>query len=144
MSTNQKQDLITSWLSLTQTQAMITNELEQTLQQQHDLSLNEFYVLLFLFEAPEKKLRLQQLQAMVGLSQSAISRLVSRFEAKGCGAMQRAICENDRRGIYTSLTSIGEEKLQRARATVLNVLEQQFSSPKFRQGVQNMMEIMKS
>ncbi|MCM3496833.1 MarR family transcriptional regulator [Paenibacillus sp. FSL K6-1566] len=144
MSTNQKQDLITSWLSLTQTQAMITNELEQTLQQQHDLSLNEFYVLLFLFEAPEKKLRLQQLQAMVGLSQSAISRLVSRFEAKGCGAMQRAICENDRRGIYTSLTSIGEDKLQRARATVLNVLEQQFSSPKFRQGVQNMMEIMKS
>lgn len=98
MSTNHKQDLITSWLSLTQTQAMITNELEQTLQQQHDLSLNEFYVLLFLFEAPEKKLRLQQLQAMVGLSQSAISRLVSRFEAKGCGAMQRAICENDRRG----------------------------------------------
>ncbi|EHB67027.1 MULTISPECIES: MarR family transcriptional regulator [Paenibacillus] len=144
MSTNHKQDLITSWLSLTQTQAMITNELEQTLQQQHDLSLNEFYVLLFLFEAPEKKLRLQQLQAMVGLSQSAISRLVSRFEAKGCGAMQRAICENDRRGIYTSLTSIGEDKLQRARATVLNVLEQQFSSPKFRQGVQNMMEIMKS
>lgn len=143
MSTNQKQDLITSWLSLTQTQAMITNELEQTLQQ-HDLSLNEFYVLLFLFEAPEKKLRLQQLQAMVGLSQSAISRLVSRFEAKGCGAMQRAICENDRRGIYTSLTSIGEDKLQRARTTVLNVLEQQFSSPKFRQGVQNMMEIMKS
>lgn len=144
MSINHKQDLITSWLSLTQTQAMITNELEQTLQQQHDLSLNEFYVLLFLYEAPEKKLRLQQLQAMVGLSQSAISRLVSRFEAKGCGAMQRAICENDRRGIYTSLTSIGEDKLQRARTTVLNVLEQQFSSPKFRQGVQNMMEIMKS
>ncbi|CAM3746360.1 MULTISPECIES: MarR family winged helix-turn-helix transcriptional regulator [Paenibacillus] len=144
MSTNHKQDLITSWLSLTQTQAMITNELEQTLQHQHDLSLNEFYVLLFLFEAPEKKLRLQQLQAMVGLSQSAISRLVSRFEAKGCGAMQRAICENDRRGIYTSLTSIGEDKLQRARITVLNVLEQQFSSPKFRQGVQNMMEIIKS
>jgi len=144
MSTNQKQDLITSWLSLTQTQAMITNELEQTLQQQHDLSLNEFYVLLFLFEAPEKKLRLQQLQAMVGLSQSAISRLVSRFEAKGCGAMQRATCENDRRGIYTSLTSIGEDKLQRARTTVLSVLEQQFSSPKFRQGVQNMIEIMKS
>lgn len=143
MSTNPKHDLITSWLSLTQTQAMITNELEQTLQQHHDLSLNEFYVLLFLFEAPEKKLRLQQLQAMVGLSQSAISRLVSRFEAKGCGAMQRAICENDRRGIYTSLTSIGEDKLQRARSTVLKVLEQQFSSPRFRQGVQDIMEILK-
>lgn len=143
MSTNPKHDLITSWLSLTQTQAMITNELEQTLQQQHDLSLNEFYVLLFLFEAPEKKLRLQQLQAMVGLSQSAISRLVSRFEAKGCGAMQRAICENDRRGIYTSLTSIGEDKLHRARSTVLKVLEQQFSSPRFRQGVLDIMEILK-
>ncbi|AWP27208.1 MarR family transcriptional regulator [Paenibacillus vortex V453] len=140
MSTEQTHTLITSWLSLTQVQAMITHELEQTLQQKHDLTLNEFYVLLFLSESPEKKLRLQQLQTMVGLSQSAISRLVSRFEAKSCGAMQRAICEDDRRGIYTSLTHIGEEKLQKAKATVQGVLEQQFSAPKLKHGLQDVLK----
>ncbi|MGO4790063.1 MarR family winged helix-turn-helix transcriptional regulator [Paenibacillus sp. 2KB_20] len=143
MSADQTQHLITSWLSLTQIQALITNELEQTLQQKHDLSLNEFYVLLFLSEAPEQKLRLQQLQTMVGLSQSAMSRLVSRFEAKGCGAMQRAICENDRRGIYTSLTPIGEEKLRKAKNTVQHVLEQQFATPKLKHGLQEVLKQIK-
>lgn len=140
MSADHTHNLITNWLSLTQIQAMITNELEQALQQKHDLSLNEFYVLLFLSEAPGQQLRLQQLQTMVGLSQSAMSRLVSRFEAKGCGAMQRAICENDRRGIYTSLTSIGEEKLQRAKSTVQEVLEQQLASPKTKLGLENVLK----
>ena len=137
MSADQTRQLITSWLSLTQIHALISNELEQKLQQKHDLSLNEFYVLLFLSEAPEQKLRLQQLQTMVGLSQSAMSGLVSRFEAKGCGAMQRAICEDDRRGIYTSLTPIGEEKLQKAKITVQDVLEQQFAKPKMKHGLED-------
>lgn len=140
MSTDQTHNLITSWLSLTQVQATIAHELEQALQQKHDLTLNEFYVLLFLSESPEKKLRLQQLQTMVGLSQSAISRLVSRFEAKGCGAMQRAVCEDDRRGIYTSLTYIGEEKLKKAKATVQGVLERQFTTPKLKQGLQDVLD----
>lgn len=144
MSTNQGLDLMTSWLSFAHIQATIAAELEKSLLQKHDLSLNEFYVLLFLSESPDKKLRLQQLQTMVGLSQSAMSRLVSRFEAKGCGAMQRTICENDRRGIYTSLTPIGEEKVQRAKSTVLDVLEQHFASSKIKRSLGEIMEQLRS
>ncbi|AJY75925.1 MarR family winged helix-turn-helix transcriptional regulator [Paenibacillus beijingensis] len=119
--------LITSWLTLTQIQMNIANELEAALQEEYHLSLKEFYLLLFLSEAPDKKLRLQQLETMVGLSQSAMSRLVSRFEAKGCGALQRHICDDDRRGVYTSLTRIGEEKLEKALVTFKAVLEKQLS-----------------
>ncbi|MOA25698.1 hypothetical protein D3C78_1464390 [compost metagenome] len=68
-------------------------------------------------------MRLQQLQDMVGLSQSAISRLVGRMEAKNCGALQRHICEDDRRGIYTCITELGEQKLQRALVTFNEVLQ---------------------
>lgn len=63
-------ELITSWLTLTHIQMNVTNELEANLQVKHGLSLKEFYLLLFLSEAPEKKLKLQKLEAMVGLSQS--------------------------------------------------------------------------
>ncbi|KAA1189900.1 MarR family winged helix-turn-helix transcriptional regulator [Paenibacillus sp. B2(2019)] len=110
-------DLIANWLTLTHIQMNVTNELEVHLQANHGLSLKEFYLLLFLSEAPEKKLKLQKLESMVGLSQSAVSRLVSRFEAKGCGALERKACDSDRRSIYTSLTSIGEAKLIRAQET---------------------------
>ncbi|MCT2342991.1 MarR family transcriptional regulator [Niallia taxi] len=113
---------IESWLSLSGLQARIANELEHVLQNRHQLSLREFYVLLFLSKAPEKKLRLQQLQEMVGLSQSALSRLVTRLEAKNCGVLKRHICTDDRRGIYTSLTEYGEEKLKLSNETFSTTL----------------------
>lgn len=113
METNPKNQLLNNWLNITSIQSFIANELERTLQDHYNLSLNEFYVLYFLSQSDEKKLRLQQLQEMVGLSQSAMSRLVDRLEAKKCGTLKRHICEKDRRGIYTSLTDKGEEKLQR-------------------------------
>ncbi|QWU16747.1 DNA-binding transcriptional regulator, MarR family [Paenibacillus sophorae] len=114
--------LMSGWLALTHIQTNTAGRLEQALQERHQMSLKEFYLLLFLSEAPGKKLRLQQLESMVGLSQSAMSRLVSRFEAKGCGALKRHICEEDRRSVYTSLTPIGQEKVDRAYSTVQSVL----------------------
>jgi DNA-binding MarR family transcriptional regulator len=119
-------DLITSWLSFSHIQMNVAGILEAKLMENYQLSLKEFYVLLFLSEAPEKKLRLQQLESMVGLSQSAVSRLVSRFEAKGCGALQRKVCDDDRRSIYTSLTPIGQDKVDRAQQTVNEVLQEAF------------------
>ncbi len=132
--------LMTNWLSLTQMQMGITDKLEAALQEKHQLPLNEFYLLLFLSEAPEKKLKLQQLEDMVGLSQSAVSRLVSRFEAKGCGALQRTICEEDRRAVYTSITSIGEAKLEKALPTFQAVLAEEFSGAKFQNLLQQIMK----
>lgn len=106
-----------SWLALSSLQGAIATELEHVLQHQHKLSLREFYVLLYLSKAPEHKLRLQQLQDMVGLSQSALSRLVTRLEAKECGALQRHLCTDDRRGIYTALTEYGKDKFVKANET---------------------------
>ncbi|WP_211748520.1 MarR family winged helix-turn-helix transcriptional regulator [Paenibacillus sp. Marseille-Q4541] len=122
MESNRMNDLISNWLSLTHIITNIENTIEQHLQEKHALSLNEYYMLLFLSEAPMKKLRLQQLESMVGLSQSAMSRLVARFEAKGCGALARHACEEDRRSVYTALTAIGQEKVDKASFTFQNVL----------------------
>lgn len=132
-------DLITNWLTLSHIQMSVSNQLEAKLQENHDLSLKEFYLLLFLSETPEKKLKLQNLESMVGLSQSALSRLVSRFEAKGCGALQRHACENDRRSIYTSLTQIGQDKIDRAQATFKETLLAAFPEAEVEQLLQQML-----
>ncbi|QNF29853.1 MarR family winged helix-turn-helix transcriptional regulator [Metabacillus elymi] len=143
MESNQKNQLISSWLSFTHVQMKVTDELESILQQNHQLSLKEFYVLLFLSETPEKKLKLQQLQSMVGLSQSAMSRLVSRFEAKGCGALKRHICVDDRRAIYTSLTNEGEEKLKKALGTINETLANAFSREDIQKELQGLINQIK-
>ncbi|MDK8183427.1 MarR family transcriptional regulator [Paenibacillus sp. UMB4589-SE434] len=132
-------DLITNWLTLTQIQMNVANELEANLQEKYQLSLKEFYLLLFLSEASEKKLKLQQLESMVGLSQSAVSRLVSRFEAKGCGALKRIACSDDRRSIYTSLTSIGQDKLDKAQVTFEEVLLTAFPEKEIKQLLEHML-----
>lgn len=132
-------DLITNWLTLSHIQMSVSNELEVKLQENHDLSLKEFYLLLFLSEASEKKLKLQELESLVGLSQSALSRLVSRFEAKGCGALQRHACDNDRRSIYTSLTQIGQDKIDKAQGTFKETLLAAFPEKDVEQLLQQML-----
>ena len=68
MKNNQEKKYLDNWLSITNIQMGITNELESALQKNHNLSIEkEFYVLYLLSKTSEKQLRLQQLQEMVGL-----------------------------------------------------------------------------
>ncbi|MFS0560741.1 MarR family winged helix-turn-helix transcriptional regulator [Terribacillus sp. 179-K 1B1 HS] len=106
-------EFMDDWLALDNLQLKIKKDLETVLQKEYSLSIKEFYVLYHLSKAPEKKLRLQQLQELIGLSQSALSRLVGNMEAKNCGALQKHMCTDDRRGTYTQLTVLGEDKLNR-------------------------------
>ncbi len=133
MKTNHEKELLENWLLMTNIQMNISNKLENSLRSNHNLSLKEFYVLYFLSETNEKKLRLQQLQELVGLSQSAMSRLVVRLEEKSCGVLERLVCEDDRRGIYTRLTELGEEKLQSALITFHHVLRSSFTEGNLQQ-----------
>lgn len=119
----EKEETLQKWLAMTRFFSAIHDSLEAALQP-HGLSLNEFYVLYYLSQTAEKELRLQQLQKMIGLSQSAMSRLVVRLEAASCGALERHSCQLDRRGIYTRITPFGEEKLQRALDAFFEALTQ--------------------
>ena len=124
-------DALDIWFSLSHSYSSIHDKLERALEEQYNLSLKEFYVLFFISNTEDKELRLQQLQEMVGLSQSAISRLVVRMEAKNCGALERHVCEDDKRGIYTRITDLGENKLQRALQTVNEVLQNEIQQGEF-------------
>ncbi|WDF04576.1 MULTISPECIES: MarR family winged helix-turn-helix transcriptional regulator [Shouchella] len=123
MDNKSQYEFLNNWLEVTSIKDKISNELESALKRNNDISLKEFYVMYYLSQESDRKLRLQQLQELIGLSQSAMSRLVGRLEAKTCGALERTTCEDDKRGIYTSLTSLGEKKFERALNTFNTVIK---------------------
>ncbi|KJD45935.1 MarR family winged helix-turn-helix transcriptional regulator [Paenibacillus terrae] len=124
-------EFMDQWLSMDIIQNNIKKELESILQAQFSLSIKEFYVLYYLSKAPEKKLRLQQLQERIGLSQSALSRLVGNMEAKSCGALEKHTCSDDRRGSYTRLTELGENKLRKSLHAFHEILQKYLKAHNF-------------
>ncbi|ENQ3079529.1 MarR family winged helix-turn-helix transcriptional regulator [Bacillus sp. WLY-B-L8] len=101
-------NIIKNWNTLSRTYITINNELDVHLQSKYKLSINEFNVLWLLSEQPEKKMRIQYIADAVSLSQSAVSRLVSRLEHS---LVERHICETDQRGVYIKLTTLGQEQI---------------------------------
>lgn len=120
-------DFMDYWLAIESIENKVKKELENVLHAEYDLSLKELYVLYHLSKATNKELRLQQLQEMIGLSQSALSRLVGNMEAKSCGALEKHICVDDRRGTYTRITDLGEEKLQKGLVAFREILRSHIS-----------------
>ena len=80
----------------------------------HDLGVSEFEVLDRLAGAAHGKRRMQELAEAVHLSQSALSRVVGRLENDGL--VTRAICTDDRRGIWAMITDAGRERHAAAQA----------------------------
>lgn len=113
-------DLLDVWRDLAGRHAFVSEALERELQARHGLSLSQFEVLQRLAEAPGHERRIQELADEVHISQSALSRLVSRLEAEGLTC--RKACAVDRRGIFACLTPAGESRVAAARPTQADVL----------------------
>jgi DNA-binding MarR family transcriptional regulator len=97
--------------------AALVGELDADLRAAHDLSAQEYEVLLILSNAPEQRLRMSELAASVVLSQSGLTRLVDRLVR--AGSVERTRCESDRRGLNAELTEAGKATLEKARPTHL-------------------------
>jgi DNA-binding MarR family transcriptional regulator len=111
---------VAAWRALLGRHAAVWCALERELGERHALGVSEFEVLERLVEDGKPSLRVQELAADVYLSQSALSRVISRLERDGL--VVRSICDTDRRGIYVCLTDAGRERYAAARATQRNVL----------------------
>lgn len=112
--------LVQSWRELADRHARVTCALERVLQDEHGLGVSEFEVLERLAAPDKDQHRMQDLADSVYLSQSALSRLIGRLESEGL--VTRAICSEDRRGIYACLTVEGRARYQAALPTQRSVL----------------------
>ena len=103
--------------------------LERELQAQHDLSVSEFEILQQLVDTGGEcgSVRMTELADHVHLSQSALSRLVSRLQADSL--VERSTCTDDRRAIFLNITPAGRGRYLAARPTQRAVLREQAGSP---------------
>ncbi|AGZ42240.1 MarR family transcriptional regulator [Actinoplanes friuliensis DSM 7358] len=114
--------LVNRWRALLGSYNEVAGHLERALQDGHGLTMGEFETLDRLVTRSCEKQRMQELASDMYLSQSALSRTVARLE-KG-GLVTRSLCEDDRRGVFVTVTEDGQRRHAEARATQLGVLSE--------------------
>jgi DNA-binding MarR family transcriptional regulator len=101
------------WRTLAALHGRLDEALEKALQTGFGLSVVQYTVLDTLARQDGWHMRMQQLAGAATLSHSATTRLVTRLETRGL--LSRYLCDDDRRGIYSTLTAQGKELLEQAR-----------------------------
>ncbi len=107
-----------------QVHAEVTHALDARLQRDHDLSIAAYEVLMFLEDAPDRRLRMSEIAERVLLTRSGCTRLIDRLT--DAGAISRCTAECDGRGLYATLTDTGLEKLLAARVSFRETLHEVF------------------
>ncbi len=88
----------------------IIDKIDADLQAAGGISLQQYDVLIELFESEDKQLRMYELAQRVVLSRSSITRFVDQLAAQGF--LIRAVDPEDRRGSFAVLTEAGEAAIR--------------------------------
>jgi DNA-binding MarR family transcriptional regulator len=115
-----------AWVAFLRSHAAIIRELSANLQRQHDLTLNDYEVLLHLAHSEHGMMRRVDLAERVLLTASGITRLLDGLERSG--HVEKATCETDARVSYAKLTEQGRRKLREAAVTHLADIDDYFTS----------------
>jgi DNA-binding MarR family transcriptional regulator len=101
-----------SWRSYLQSHASILRVLDAELVAEHGLTTRDYEVLLYLAQAPDRRLAMSALAESTMLTRSGITRLIDGLVA--CALIERVACPSDARVSYARLTDTGYEKLRDA------------------------------
>jgi DNA-binding MarR family transcriptional regulator len=101
---------VAAWESLFRAQVAIMRSLAADFPT-HGISFNEYDVMFNLSRAPERRLRLRDLNRHVLLTQPSVSRLVDRLAARGY--LQKHTDPADGRGALIELTDVGYDLFRR-------------------------------
>jgi DNA-binding MarR family transcriptional regulator len=101
-----------AWRSYLQSHASILRVLDAELVAEHAMTTRDYEVLLYLAQAPERKLPMSVLAEQTMLTRSGITRLVDGLV--DAGWIERVACAKDARISYAQLTDAGYEKLRHA------------------------------
>jgi len=114
------------WRAFVRAHAQVSRRLDEDLRNEHGLSLQEYVALLFLAEAPERRLRMGRLADSLSLSKSGATRLIDRLVDDGF--VDRVSCSSDLRGAEAALTEAGLDRLRTAAPTHLRGIAEYFLS----------------
>jgi DNA-binding MarR family transcriptional regulator len=113
-----------AWRLFITTHAALIDTIDRKLTTAGKIPLQWYDVLIELYEAPERKLRMRELADKVVLSKSGLTRLVDRLEE--AGYLKRDLDPNDRRSFFASITPEGIDALRDAWAIYSKGIEQYF------------------
>ena len=114
------------WVRFLRAHAALTRELSSRLEALHELTLSDFDVLVQLYYAEGRRMRRIDLARSVLLSASGITRLLDGLES--CGLVAKERCDSDARVTYAVLTKAGVKKIEDARESHLQDIEELFGS----------------
>jgi DNA-binding MarR family transcriptional regulator len=115
-----------AWRSFLQSHASILRALDAELVADHGLTARDYEVLLYLAQAPDRKLAMSALAERTMLTRSGITRLVDGLVQ--AGFVERIACPQDARVSYASLTAAGYNKLREAGRTHVASINRLFLS----------------
>ncbi len=115
-----------AWRSLLEAHAVVVQRVEQLLQERAELPFTWYDVLFQLDEAPDQRLRMNELADAVLLTRSGLTRSIDRIEAAGLVARQAI--PGDRRSTHIVLTEAGRERLAAAFPVVTAAVQEWFGS----------------
>ena len=94
-----------SWRAWIAASLLLPDRLSRDLQEQSGISLPDYEILVYLSEAPERRLRMSELASRTLSSRSRLSHQVDRLT--DAGLVDRQPCSDDRRGYFAVLTPAG-------------------------------------
>lgn len=98
-----------SWRAWIAASLLLPDRLSRDLQEQAGISLPDYEILVYLSEAPERRLRMSELADRTLSSRSRLSHQVDRLTE--AGLVDRQPCSDDRRGYFAVLTRQGLDYL---------------------------------
>ena len=124
MSRRSDDELARSWHDLMGNYHRLTCLLDRELEAAHGISVSDFEILQQLYgSGPARSMRMHDLAENVHLTQSALSRLVARLERDQL--VERSMCADDRRSVFTTITDAGVARYLEARPTQRAILRGQ-------------------
>jgi DNA-binding MarR family transcriptional regulator len=123
-NSNLEGDALEAWRSYLQSHATILRLLDAELVSEHGITTRDYEVLLYLAQAPDRRLPMSALAESTMLTRSGITRLVDGLVSGGF--IERAACPNDARVSYAQLTEEGFAKLRHAGCTHVGSIRRLF------------------
>ena len=114
-----------AWGAFLRGHAALTRTLNAQLVAEHELTINDYEVLLRLSRAPNGQMERVDLARSLLLTPSGITRLLDGLQAAGW--VEKASCATDARVTYAVLTETGGEKLRAAAGSHLADVDRLFS-----------------
>ncbi|HEV7888327.1 MAG TPA: MarR family transcriptional regulator [Acidimicrobiales bacterium] len=113
-----------AWESMLFAHTALLRQLDHDLAEQFDMPLPWYEVLLLLYRAPCRRMRMQELGERLVFTPSGMTRLIDRMAE--AGLVRREECPSDRRGKFAALTDEGVARFREAGPVHLKGIQEHF------------------